>query len=127
MTAEQAAAAALEAGLTYRYLGDGETVSDQVPSVGAKVPYGSEMIVYLGGRTKTTEQREVPYVLGQTPESVAYELNLSNLYLKCTGIASSQYNYLTAAVKQNPAAGTMVDVGTVITVEFQSSSGVADR
>ncbi|MBQ8585429.1 MAG: PASTA domain-containing protein [Butyricicoccus sp.] len=126
-TKDQAAAAALEAGLTYRYLGEGETVSDQVPSVGAKVPYGSEMIIYLGGRTKTSEQREVPYVLGQTPESVDYELYLSNLYLKCTGIASSQYNYQTAAVKQNPAAGTMVDVGTVITVEFQSSSGVSDR
>lgn len=126
-TKDDAAAAALEAGLTYRYLGEGETVSDQVPSVGAKIPYGSEMIIYLGGRTKTSEQREVPYLLGQTPESVAYELNLSNLYLKCTGIASSQYNYQTAAVKQNPAAGTMVDVGTVITVEFQSSSGVADR
>lgn len=126
-TKDEAAAAALEAGLTYRYLGEGDTVSDQVPSVGAKIPYGSEMIIYLGGRTKTTEQREVPYLLGQTPESVDYELNLSNLYLKCTGIASSQYNYQTAAVKQNPAAGTMVDVGTVVTVEFQSSSGVADR
>ncbi len=126
-TAEEAGKAAEEAGLTYRFLGEGDTVSDQVPSNGAKVPGGSEMIIYLGGRTKTAEQREVPHVLGQTPESVAYELNLSNLYLKRTGIASSQYNYQTAAVKQNPAPGTMVDVGTVVTVEFQSSSGVSDR
>ncbi|MGN0995243.1 MAG: PASTA domain-containing protein, partial [Butyricicoccus sp.] len=83
--------------------------------------------IYLGGRTKTTEQREVPSVIGLTPENADYRLELSNLYLKRTGVASSQYNYQTVAVKQNPAPGTMVDVGTVVTVEFQNTSGVTDR
>ena len=127
LSADEAAKAAKDAGLTYRFLGEGDTVSDQVPSVGAKIPYGSEMIIYLGGRTKTTEQREVPSVIGLTPENADYRLELSNLYLKRTGVASSQYNYQTVAVKQNPAPGTMVDVGTVVTVEFQNTSGVSDR
>lgn len=127
LSAAEAAEKAEEAGLTYRYLGEGDEVSDQVPSVGAKIPHGSEMIIYLGGRTKTTEQREVPNLLGLTPENAAYRLELGNLYLKRAGVASSQYNYQTVAVKQTPAPGTMVDVGTVVTVEFQNTTGVTDR
>lgn len=127
MTKEEAAAAAESAGLTYRFLGEGDTVSDQVPSAGQKVPIDSQMIIYLGDRTKTTEPVTVPNLVGRAPEEVEAILTNNNLYLRRTGVASSKYNWQTTAIKQNPAAGTKVSVGTVIEVEFSNTEGVNDR
>lgn len=127
LSKEEAAQAAENAGLTYRYLGEGDTVSDQVPSYGVKIPTGSEMIIYLGDRTKTTEKVTVPNLIGGGPEEVKYRLENNNLYLKRTGVATNKYNWQTAAIKQNPAAGTQVNVGTVIEVEFSNTQGVNDR
>ena len=50
-----------------------------------------------------------------------------NLYMRRTGIKTSQTNSGTIAVQQNPAAGTKVPIGTVITVSFENSTGVSDR
>lgn len=127
MTKDEAAAAAESAGLTYRFLGEGDTVSDQVPSAGQKVPVDSQMIIYLGDRTKTTEPVTVPNLVGRVPEEVEAVLKNNNLYLRRTGVASSKYNWQTTAIKQNPAAGTKVSVGTVIEVEFSNTEGVNDR
>ncbi len=127
MSKDDAAAAAESAGLTYRFLGEGDTVSDQVPSAGQKIPVDSEMIIYLGDRTKTTEPVTVPDLLGRAPEEVEALLNNKNLYLRRTGVASSKYNWQTTAIKQNPAPGTKVSVGTVIEVEFSNTEGVNDR
>lgn len=127
MTKDEAAAAAESAGLTYRFLGEGDTVSDQVPSAGQKVPVDSQMIIYLGDRTKTTEPVTVPNLVGRAPEEVEAILTNNNLYLRRTGVASSKYNWQTTAIKQNPAAGTKVSVGTVIEVEFSNTEGVNDR
>lgn len=127
MTEEEAEAAAKNAGLTCRFLGEGDTVSDQVPSAGQKIPVDSQMIIYLGDRTKTTEPVTVPDILGRAPEEVEAVLKNNNLYLRRTGVASSQYNWQTTAIKQNPAPGTKVSVGTVIEVEFSNTEGVSDR
>lgn len=127
MTKDEAATAAESAGLTYRFLGEGDTVSDQVPSAGQKVPVDSQMIIYLGDRTKTTEPVTVPNLVGRAPEEVEAVLKNNNLYLRRTGVASSKYNWQTTAIKQNPAAGTKVSVGTVIEVEFSNTEGVNDR
>ncbi|HJC20389.1 MAG TPA: PASTA domain-containing protein, partial [Candidatus Butyricicoccus avicola] len=127
MTQEEAEAAAKNAGLTCRFLGEGDTVSDQVPSAGQKIPVDSQMIIYLGDRTKTTEPVTVPDILGRAPEEVEAVLKNNNLYLRRTGVASSQYNWQTTAIKQNPAPGTKVSVGTVIEVEFSNTEGVSDR
>lgn len=127
LSKEDAQAAAENAGLTCRFLGEGDTVSDQVPSAGVKIPSGSEMIIYLGGRTKTTEKVTVPNLIGQGPDEVKYRLQNNNLYLKRTGVATNKYTWQTTAIKQNPAAGTEVNVGTVIEVEFSNTQGVNDR
>lgn len=47
--------------------------------------------------------------------------------MRRTGIKTSQTNSGTVAVQQNPAAGTEVPIGTVITVSFENSTGVSDR
>ena len=47
--------------------------------------------------------------------------------MRRTGIKTSQTNSGTVATKQNPAAGTEVPIGTVITVSFENSTGVSDH
>ncbi len=127
MSKEDAVAAVERAGLKYRFLGEGDTISDQVPSAGQKIPVNSEMIVYLGERTKTTELMTVPRLIGRSPDEAESMLEHRNLYLRRTGVASNKYNWQTNAVKQNPAAGSKVSVGTVIEVEFSNTEGVSDR
>ena len=127
MTKEDAKAAAERMELRCRFLGEGDTVSDQVPSAGQKIPVDSEMIIYLGERTKTTDPMTVPKLIGRSPDEVESMLENRNLYLRRTGVASNKYNWQTNAIKQNPAAGTKVSVGTVIEVEFSNTEGVSDR
>lgn len=127
MSKEDAKAAAERAELKCRFLGEGDTVSDQVPSAGQKIPVGSEMIIYLGERTKTTEPVTVPRLIGRSPDEVESMLESRNLYVRRTGVASNKYNWQTNAIKQNPAAGSKVSVGTVIEVEFSNTEGVSDR
>ena len=85
------------------------------------------MIIYLGERTKTTEPVTVPRLIGRSPEEVESMLESRNLYVRRTGVASNKYNWQTNAIKQNPAAGSKVSVGTVIEVEFSNTEGVSDR
>ncbi len=127
MSKDDAVAAVERAELKYRFLGEGDTVSDQVPNAGQKIPVGSEMIIYLGERTKTTDLMTVPRLIGRSPDEVESMLDHRNLYLRRTGVASNKYNWQTNAIKQNPAAGTKVSVGTVIEVEFSNTEGVGDR
>lgn len=124
-TRADAEKAAKEAGMTCKFVGDGETVTDQVPSAGVKVPVTAQMILYCGGQ-KSTDAIAVPNVTGLTPNEAQERLRASGLYMKRTGIASKMDTYLTNAAKQNPVAGTKVGIGTVVTVEFSNTVNVGD-
>lgn len=114
------------AGLSFRAIGDGEAVTDQVPSGGVKIPAGSQVLLYLGGE-KSADMVTVPNVIGEHPSTVKSLLEANRLYLRRTGIKTSKTNSKTCAVQQNPAAGTEVPIGTVITVSFENTTGVSDR
>ena len=64
MTEDEAAALLSGKSITYRTVGQGSTVSDQLPNPGAEVPGNSEIILYFGNAVKTTEQVEVPDFVG---------------------------------------------------------------
>lgn len=123
---EEAESTIKNAGLTCRFVGDGDKVTDQVPTGGVKIPSESQVIIYLGGE-KSSEMITVPNVLGEHPSTAKDRLENNNLYMRRTGIKTSQTNGGTIAVQQNPAAGTEVPIGTVITVSFENSTGVSDR
>ncbi len=125
-TEENAASALESAGFTYTTVGEGDTVTDQVPSGGVNIPNGSQVILYMGGE-KPTETITVPNVLGEHPTTAKDRLEALNLYMRRTGIKTSQTNSGTVATQQNPAAGTEVPIGTVITVSFENSTGVSDH
>ena len=125
-TKEDAENTIKNAGLTCRFVGDGDKVTDQVPTGGVKIPSESKVILYLGGE-KSSEMITVPNVLGEHPSTAKDRLENNSLYMRRTGIKTSQTNGGTIAVQQNPAAGTEVPIGTVITVSFENSTGVSDR
>lgn len=126
ITKEEAEKTIKNTGLTCRFVGDGDKVTDQVPTGGVKIPSESKVILYLGGE-KSSEMITVPNVLGEHPSTAKDRLENHNLYMRRTGIKTSQTNGGTIAVQQNPAAGTEVPIGTVITVSFENSTGVSDR
>lgn len=125
-TKENAQNAITNAGLNCRFVGDGDKITDQVPTGGVKIPAGSQVILYLGGE-KSNDLITVPNVLGEHPSTARDRLENSNLYMRRTGIKTSQTNSGTVAVQQNPVGGTQVPIGTVITVSFENSTGVSDR
>ncbi len=125
-TEDAATKALTDAGFRCKIVGEGDKVTDQVPSGGVKIPIDNEVILYMGGE-KPTEMIEVPNVLGEHPSTAKDRLENVNLYMRRTGIKTSQTNSGTIAVQQNPAAGTKVPIGTVITVSFENSTGVSDR
>ena len=125
-TEEQAAAALEQAGFDYRVVGDGDTVTDQVPASGVRIPASGRVILYMG-ESKPAEQIEVPDLTGLTPDECRDTLEQYGLYLKQTGVASSQVTGSTTASRQSPAAGTKVSIGSVVTVEFSDTTNVNDR
>lgn len=121
----QAAAALKQTGLNYRTVGDGDTVTDQVPAGGIKIPANGSVILYMGG-SKPAEQIEVPDLSGLSPTECRDRLSELGLYMKRKGVATSQTTGETAASKQNPVAGAKVNIGSVITVDFTNSTNIGD-
>ncbi len=122
MTEGEAEAALAEVYLTYEIRGEGTMVTDQIPAPGAELPGASTVILYMG-EEKPTEQVEVPdlsyYRVG---DADAYLSNLG-LYLQTRGTAKSQSANI-VITDQDVEAGTMVDLGTTITVELTDQTAL---
>ena len=123
MTEDEAAALLSGKSITYRTVGQGSTVSDQLPNPGAEVPGNSEIILYFGNAVKTTEQVEVPDFVGYGIADVDYLATNAGLYIQAKGTDRTDV-YVSAAYQDIPE-GTEVDKGTTITVEF-TTGGASD-
>lgn len=119
MTEAEAAAALQEKSFTYRTVGSGTTVVDQVPAAGAKIPGKSEVVLYFGEEAPD-ETVEVPDFSGMTLVYAQQYAKSYGLYLLVTG--TNQDRADVTATYQDIAAGTEVAPGTTITVEFTNHS-----
>ena len=117
-TLADATAALKKNNLTLRTVGDGDTVTGQIPAQGASIPGGSEVVLYMGEQAPT-DQVQVPNVVGLTLEQAQKKMTEAGLYLKASG--ASGYSTSTA-YEQEVAAGTSVDRGTAIEVRFTDSA-----
>lgn len=113
MTKTEAESALSKVDLDYRVVGDGDTVTDQLPSYGSAIPGGSQVVLYMGAE-KPTEPVQVPNVAGLSVSAARAQLERAGLYMKGSGAVSSSGNVV--ASKQN-ITGTAA-MGTVVTVEF---------
>jgi len=115
-TAEIGKSAADSAGFAVRTVGEGDTVTAQIPVGGAIIPSGSEIVLYLG-EEKPTDLVTVPDVRGQTAATAQQSLAMYGLYLKVGG--SSRYMSSNSVVaSQSVSIGAEVERGTVVECLF---------
>ena len=120
LTREEAEKSLGENHLQVRFVGEGETVTDQIPSSGSEVPGNSTVLVYLG-EEKPTDLVTVPNLIGLTQyEAMITITNTGGLYLQTRG--STNQSGTVAVSAQSIEAGTQVERGTTITVELTDSS-----
>ena len=108
------------AGFTVRTVGEGDTVTGQIPVGGAVIPSGSQVVLYLG-EEKPTDLVKVPSLWGKTASEAQTILAKYGLYLRVGG--TSRYMSANATVaSQSIYAGTEVERGTVIECLFSDNT-----
>ena len=118
---KDAAAERLSAnGFSFRTVGGGDTVTDQTPAGGAIVPNSAEIILYLGAE-KSGEKCIVPNVVGDSAATANQKIVNAGLIMGVSG-ATNASSSTVRAISQSIAAGTEVEAGTVVRVQFSDSS-----
>jgi len=107
--------------LTYRTVGDGETVTGQIPAAGNPVPGNSEVILYLGAEVPSGTIT-VPDFRGLTVEQAKARAAYVGLYLQSRGTTSAGHSV--SVTSQDIEPGTEVARGTTITVKFTDASAL---
>lgn len=115
MTEAEAAELLAKKSLRYTVVGTGALVTDQIPAAGNPVPGNTEVVLYMG-EEKPTSQVEVPDFIGYSVADVNWLANNAGVYVQARGTDLTQ-TYVTVTYQDIPA-GTMVDRGTTVTVEF---------
>ncbi len=120
LTREEAEASLAEDHLQPEFIGEGSTVTDQIPAPGAEVPGNSTVLVYLG-EEKPTDLVTVPDLSGLTQYEAEITIsNVGGLYLQVRG-STSQSGFVSVSAQSIPA-GTEVERGTTVTVELTDAS-----
>ncbi len=114
MSLSEAQAKLAEQGLSCRIVGNGTTVSDQLPRAGAVVAANSEVILYLDAQVEDSTQ-VVPDLTGVSYTVARQMLAAQGLFVRCAkGIA---LNSATVVVSdQATEAGAEVKYGSVVEV-----------
>jgi stage V sporulation protein D (sporulation-specific penicillin-binding protein) len=106
-----------EAGLRWRKIGEGDTVTDQLPAAGISLAEGTEVIVYLGA-APSADAETVPDLNGMTYEQARDTLSYYGLYIQTNSPVFSGGNQRVGS--QNVAPGTQRRHGDVIQVTLVS-------
>ena len=112
---------AQEASLTLRIIGDGDKIVSQVPTAGQSIGENGVIVVYT--ENAEIKKVEVPSFIGMTASSVkqtALSLGLNVTLSGPSGAAGA------TAVKQSIAAGTEIQAGATVTVQFQATANMND-
>ena len=119
MTVDEATQSLEKLGLTVRLLGDGERITDQLPSLNAAIAPGSQIILYAG-EYKSSETVAVPNLYGKSYASAKSALENAGLFIKSGGtLSSSPHSVVTT---QSVPANEEVKMGTIIEVTLVDDS-----
>ena len=113
MSLTEARSALTEAGLNCRVIGEGDTVTEQLPRAGAVIASGSEVLLYAGQSPAPVEET-MPDLRGLSYEAAIEKLRGLGLYVTAgNGVTDAQSELISG---QSIAPGESVEHGTVIEV-----------
>ncbi len=115
LTAKEAQKKLKEQTLTAAIIGDGDTVTGQIPAAGTEVAGNSQVLLYMG-EPVPTDMVSVPDFAGMNRQQAADAAANLGLYILVTG-----NNDISPTVKvtgQSISPGTEVDKGTTIELQF---------
>jgi len=98
--------------------GDGDIISEQVPKAYTKLSKDSKVVIYTEG-SASEKNITVPNVVGCTASQANKGITDYGLNVRIKGLANVSGIAICSA--QSPAAGTVVEAGTVVTLEFTYS------
>ena len=109
-------------GIRCRIIGNGDTVTNQMPRPNTRMPQDGMIILYTNGDAVMNEV-EVPNVSGSSPYNANAMITNRSLNFSATGVYNKSG---VVAVNQSPAAGTVVPLGTIVTVEFREPTSTVE-
>ena len=120
MSVEEAKTKLKDRALSYKIVGDGETITDQTPAGGAIIPGKSSVTLYVG-EEKSTDKCVVPHLIGKTPSEANTTATAAGLLIRFSGTTGSESSSV-RVLSQSIDEGTEVEAGTVITVQLGDTS-----
>ena len=115
MTAKDAVKLLKEQSLTARIVGQGETVTGQIPAAGQEIAGGSEVLLYMGEEVPE-EMVEVPDFMGMNRQQASDAAGKLGLYILVTG--NDAISPSVTVTDQGTAAKASVPRGTTIRLKF---------
>ena len=115
LTAKEAQTRLEALGFTAAFVGEEENVTAQIPAPGTSIPYGSQVLLYLGetaGKTMVT----VPDFLGMTRQQASDTAGKLGLYIQAAGNTGLESHIIVTA--QSVEKNSQVPAGTTIRLEF---------
>ena len=119
MRMKEAGAALKEKKLTLTPMGDGETITGQLPAAGQSVLPGSEVLVYLG-QPQGARMVTVPDFTGMNRQQASQAAGA--LGLSVIPIGSDQVSTDVTVCSQKEPAGTQLPAGSAVTLQFSDTS-----
>lgn len=110
---DKAAEEIKSAGLRYRTIGQGSTVTSQLPAAGVTIAEDSEIILYLGAEI-STDTETMPDLTGLSYDKARDMLSYYGLYINSHSEAGDPS--LEIVGQQSVPAGTLLDHGSIIEV-----------
>ena len=103
--------------LTYEVIGNGSTVTSQIPAAGEKLTsINGKIYLYTGGATPTTTVK-MPDVANKSVDAAIKQLQASGLNVLLTGVTNYSKGSGATVIMQSPPAGTELPYGSVVTLE----------
>ena len=103
-------------GLDYEIIGDGETVTAQVPAAGSTVFKDTGKLLLYTGEEKPKNTVTVPDLVGKTAEAANRILVNAGLNVSITGATNGD---TATVISQSPAAGEVVPEATAVTIDVR--------
>ncbi len=115
MTAEEAEKLLKEQSLSLRVIGEGKTITAQIPAAGQEIAGNSQVLIYLG-EEPPTDNVAVPDFIGMNRQQAADAAAQLGLYVLVAGNTELSPNVTVTA--QDISPGDTVKIGTTIRLEF---------